>query len=422
MPSKGIDVYSYIAVPGGQIDFSVPGTNLVKNELREFRKDHLEVDKNNIKGAFNFSGAFSFRVTHNGNQITQQSVEINALTGGLGESTMASMENQISIIINDVVVCYGFYDSGPGVAGLPTAHDIGMNSMQSSNAVLLSTALVDVLTSINPVFSKIQMAPAIVSGLAITQKDTLASILSIGARYFEFRPAYLHKAIRGNATIPDVLYFSHSAIPGMPYEVFLRDTVEFLVAHPLEIVVVQNRWDGVPGDCPHPSDEDLNRYLQTAIDGSNGALVAGSLDDMRNLTIEQLREQRKRLIVGGNWDSFSTYTDEGNATITGDTIRAQFESLGNSLQVCAGKPFTNLQCQATATNLPEVVAYSVMAADTSNSCLLATKPICDSKTLPWIKDNGGRLDPNQLQVVMNDFFDGATADVCIEWSRRRLEN
>ena len=78
------------------------------------------------------------------------------------------------------------------------------------------------------------------SGLAITQKDTLSTILEIGARYFEFRPAFLYKEIRGHS-IPDVLYFSHSAIPGMPYAKFLHDTVEFLVAHPLEIVVVQLR-------------------------------------------------------------------------------------------------------------------------------------------------------------------------------------
>ena len=430
----------------------------------------LEVDKRNIEGAFDFTGDFSFRVTHNGNEITKQSVEINALTGTLGKSTMTSMENQTSVITNDHVVCYGFYDSGPGVAGLPSsdqcyvtvtpnysnwmaqvapqgspqaskpfhkmflpaAHDIGMNAMQTSNALLASTALIDVLAAINPVFSKIvgtmshaaakAMAPAIIAGLAITQKDTLPSILSIGARYFEFRPAFLHNQVRGKGAIADTLYFSHSAIPGMPYEVFLKDIVDFLAAHPLEIVVVQNRWDGVPGDCSHPNDQELANFLNNAISASNGTLVAGSLDDMRNLTINELREQRKRLIVGGNWDSFSTYTDEGNATVTGDTIRAQFESLGNSPQNCAGKPFSNLQCQATATNIPEVVAYSVIAADTSNSCLLATKPICDSKTLPWLKDNGGRLDSNQLQVVMNDFFDGATADICVDWSRRRLDN
>jgi hypothetical protein len=82
--------------------------------------------------------------------------------------------------------------------------------------------------------------------LAITQKDTLPNVLSIGARYFEFRPAYLHNAIRAGHPIPDELYFSHSAIPGMQYDEFLHDTVEFLIQHPEEIVVVQLRWDGVP--------------------------------------------------------------------------------------------------------------------------------------------------------------------------------
>jgi len=70
--------------------------------------------------------------------------------------------------------------------------------------------------------------------------------------------------------------------------------------------------------------------------------------------------------------------------------------------------------------VPEAVAYSVLAANASSSCLLATKPICDVKTLPWVMREGGRLDQEQLVVVMNDFLEGATADVCVEWSRRRL--
>ncbi|KAG9243922.1 PLC-like phosphodiesterase [Calycina marina] len=468
MPSKGIDCYSYIGAEGCQIHFSVPGQNLVKNQLKQYVKDHLEVDKHNIEGIFDFTGDFSFKVLFNGNQITRQSVEVNALTGTLGKSTMTNMENQTSIVTKDHIVCYGFYDSGPGVAGLPSsdqcyvtvtpnhsnwqghvappgspqaakpfaklflpaAHDIGMNAMQTCNALLASSALVEVLTKINPVFSKVvgtmshaaarAMAPAIISGLAITQKDTLPTILSTGARYFEFRPAYLHKDIRGNAALPDTLYFSHSAIPGMAYEVFLRDVVSFLMAHPSEIVVVQNRGDGVPGDCHRPTDPELLAFLKNALSAAHGSIVGGSLEDIRNLTIQQLRDQKKRLVVGANWDSFSTYTDQGNATVNGKSILAEFEQLSSSPQKSAGKPFSNLQCQATATNLPEVVAYSVIAANTSNSCLLATKPICDSKTLLWLKNNGGRLDANQLQVVMNDFFDGATADICVDWSRRRL--
>jgi hypothetical protein len=281
-----------------------------------------------------------------------------------------------------------------------------------TDALLQSSALVDVLSRVNPVFAKIAnmmtheavlaIAPNIIRGLAITQKDTLTNILSIGARYFEFRPAYLHSDIRPGHPIPDELYFSHSAIPGMQYDEFLHDTVEFLMQNPEEIVVVQLRWDGVPAECARPTDEDLTNYLNTALAASNGSIVAGSEDDMLRSAISELRDQHKRLILFVNSDSFSTYTDAGNATLNGDSIVAEFNSLTPEKQ--AGKPFTNLQCQATATNIPEVVAYSVLAANASSSCLLATKPMCDSKTLPWIQSEAGRLDPNQLVVVMNDFF------------------
>lgn len=466
MPSKGVQCYSYIAVPGCEIHFSVPGTNLVKNQIKTFGNNHLEVDKKNIHGVFDFVGTFSFKVLHDGNQIAYESVDINVVSGNLEAGTMKSMENQQAVASNGIIVAYGYYDAGPGVAGLPSsdqcyvtvtpdysdwmgqvapqgsgqagqpfsklflpaAHDIGMNSMQNADAVLSSNAIVDALIKINPTFAEIAgkmshdavmaIAPNIVRGLAITQKDTLATILSLGCRYFEFRPAYLHKAIRPIHPIPDVLYFSHSAIPGMAYQEFLSGVVAFLVAHPDEIVVVQLRWDGVPGDCAHPSDQDLANYMNAALATSNGGLVQGSIDDMLHLAISQLREQHKRLILFTPTDSFSTYTDAGNATLNGDSIIAEFNQITPQSQ--AGKPFTNLQCQATASNIKDAVVYSVLAANASSSCLLATKPICDSKTLPWIVANAGRLDANELVVAMNDFFDGATADVCIDWSKKRL--
>jgi hypothetical protein len=467
MPSKGVQCFSYIGVAGCQIEFSVPGNIVSKNQLQNFGNDHLEIDKEHIKGPFKFNGTFSFKITQNGNQIAFESIDVNVVTGNLERGNLKSMANQTSVITNEAIVNYGFYDAGTGVAHLPdrdqvwvtvtpnystwmgqlapqgspqaskpfsklflpAAHDIGMNSMQSADALLQSSALVDVLSHVDPIFAKIAgmmthdavlaIAPNIIRGLAITQKDTLPTILSIGARYFEFRPAYLHSAIRPTHPIPDVLYFSHSAIPGMRYDEFLHDTVEFLIQNLEEIVVVQLRWDGVPGECARPTNEDLANYLNTALSASNGSIISGSLDDILHSTISELRDQHKRLIVFANSDSFSTYTDPGNATLNGDSIVAEFNSLTPEKQ--AGKPFTNLQCQATATNIPEVVAYSVLAANASRSCLLATKPICDSKTLPWIQQNAGRLDLNQLVVVMNDFFDGATADVCIQWSRKRLE-
>ncbi|CAG8972222.1 hypothetical protein HYALB_00011001 [Hymenoscyphus albidus] len=472
MPSKGIDCYFYVAVEGCQIEFSVPGTTICKDQLRQFGQDHLEVDKKEISGAFNFSGTFSFQVTHNGNQIAEESIVINVITGNLENGNLRSMENTQSVMTEEAIVTYGFYDApdaithqgcaglpksdqcwvsvGPNYSSwmgqiappgspqaekpfskfmLPAAHDVGMNSMQNSEMVLQSDALIEVLTKINPIFAKVAgmmtreaakaIAPNIVKGLALTQKDTLPTILSIGVRYFEFRPAYLHNEIRHCTGIPDELYFMHSAIPGMSYAQFLRELVDFLVQHPDEIAVVQLRWDGVPGECAHPSDEDMNNYLQNALNTTNGAIAHGTLDDMLTKSTAELRAEQKRLILFVNSDSFSTYTDAGNATINGDSIIDEFNTLSPEKQ--NGHPFTNLQCQATATNIPEVVAFSVLNTNASSSCLLGTKPVCDSKTLPWIQREGRRLVDGILVVVMNDFCDAGTSDVCVEWSRRRLE-
>lgn len=179
----------------------------------------------------------------------------------------------------------------------------------------------------------------------------------------------------------------------------------------------------MPADCERPSDQQLNDHLQAALrlgDGHDHRVEAGNLDDLRNRTIGDLRRDRKRLLMLVNVDSISTYTDAGNATLNGDSIVAGFGAVLHP-ECCGGRGFINIQCQATASNIPKAVAYSVLSASASNSCLLATKPICDAKTLPWVRDNAlQKCGSNDLVVVMNDFFCGATADVAMELSRQRL--
>ncbi|KAF2437124.1 PLC-like phosphodiesterase [Tothia fuscella] len=470
MPSKGLQIYTFIGIPNCEVEYTVPGRTLIRKDVDHWFNDHLEVDKKNIKDHFNFTERFTLQVRSNNNKITSQWCDINTLTGNVEQSTMKAMRDQRSIIKSDLIVTYGFYDADQGQAGLPNsdqvwvtvtpnranwmgelapagsiqarqrfsklvlpaAHDIGMNSMQNCDAILsragktmmnLLKGTNDVVFSFASKLSKdvlVAMAPNIISGLAITQKDTLDDILAIGARYFEFRPAHLHKALLEAGTpLPDKLYFHHGPIPGMSYEEFLYGCVEFLKAHQSEIIVVQIRWDGVPAECSRPSDPELVGYLSSALISAKGSILAGSVDDMKNLTIDDLRTQRKRLIVFKATDSYSTYTDAANATLNGDTIIAEFEKLKASSP--RNRAFTNLQCQATAANIPEVVIYSVVSANTSNSCLLSTKACCDSKTLPWIRRNAlRRLTEEGLIVVMNDFFDGATADVAIGMSRQRL--
>jgi len=83
MPSKGVQIYSYIAVPGAQIELSVPGQTITRDEQRVFHQDRLEIDKRNLQGTFNFTGTFQFRVIHNGQEIAKESVDVNTMTGGL---------------------------------------------------------------------------------------------------------------------------------------------------------------------------------------------------------------------------------------------------------------------------------------------------------------------------------------------------
>lgn len=298
MPSKGVQAYTYIAVPGCSIELSVPGQKVVKDELHQLWNGDLEVESKNIDSFFDKTGRFTFKVLHNGRVITEQWNEVNAITGRVGEGTMTTIAKQQSILHNDpsLIVSYGFYRAGEGhdllpgrhqcyitvtpnyadwigrVAPvgsrqrdqpfrrlvLPAAHDVGMNTLQNCDAILKHAggAVVRTLLANNERYTQIlsdiadkvsgaavsAIAPDIVASLALTQKDPLQSILALGARYFEFRPAFTHHEVR--KYLPDKLYFQHSAIPGMAYDDFLNGVVRFLLDHPTEIIVVQLRWDG----------------------------------------------------------------------------------------------------------------------------------------------------------------------------------
>lgn len=468
MPSKGVQAYTFISALGCEVEYSVPGRQETRNELNTFFNDHFEVDKAHISG-LHFTGKFTFTVRKDGQELTSQNVEVNSMTGNLEGGTMNIMAQQVTINKGDVLIAYCFYDAGEGFAGLPNshqcnvtvtpnhgdwmgqlapsgspqagqkfsklvipaAHDMGMNSMQTPDQLIqkVGAPFLETLKGVFKVVAEataklgtdvaLKIAPNIICALAITQKDPIPNVLNIGARYFEFRPAHIFDKLKPYSGLPDELYFMHGPIPGMPYKQFLSDIVSFLQAHSHEIIVVHLRWDGVPAECAHPNDQELNDVLNGALGPTNGGIKAGNLDDLLNRTIDELRQQGKRLIVLPPTDSYSTYTDQGNATLNGDSIIAEFENLNQ--QVIAGKPFTNIQCQATASNIEDVVIHSVVASNVSNSCLLATKPICDNKTLPWIRQNAfGRLQLEQLTVIMNDFFDGATAEVAIGLSKERL--
>jgi hypothetical protein len=470
MPSKGIKCYAYIGLPGIEIEFSVPKVSITKRDQHQFTTDHLEVESHNL-GAFKFTGRFSFKVRRDGRELTHQWTDVNSMTGSLEDGTLNTMDQTPSIFAEDVIIVYGFYDAGPGHAELPkqhqcyvtvtpnyenwmrdiappgspqadkpfrrmvlpSSHDIGMNSMQTSLAILqqagtgvikevLGRSLPGALAVINKVADSAvkHIAPDIIRALAVTQKDTLETVLKIGARYFEFRPAKCHREMQKVSPLEDTVYFQHGAIPGMLYKQFLHDIVAFLNDHKDEIIVVQLRWDGVPGDCPRASDDELRDILNDVLKDKGCDVQIGNLDDMRNASLKDLRTSRKRLILTRSIPQISNYDDAASATLTGDPIVAKLSDMSQNPP--KGHPLLLLQCQATATNIRNVIVASVVDSDVSTSPLLATKAVCDGKILPLLRGEVGRrlVAEEGVVVVLNDFFDGGTADVAIGLCRERL--
>jgi hypothetical protein len=468
MPSKGIRCFAYIAVDGVEVEYTVPKQSIKRSDQHHFMDDHLEVESHNLPH-FKFTGRFEFIVRRDGRELTKQWVDVNALTGKLEDGTMVNMSQTPSIFAEDLIICHGFYDAGPGLAQLPkqhqcyvtvthnyenwmrdmipqdsdksdrpfhkmvlpSAHDIGMNNMASSLALIenagtsvikevLGRSLPQALSIINKVGDKAvnRIAPDIIRALAITQKDTLDTILKIGARYFEFRPAKCHRQMQKLSVMEDTWYFQHGAIPGMPYRTLLDHIVSFLLDHRDEIIVVHNRWDGVPGDCPRPNDDELRDVLNDVLRDQD--LQVGNQDDMMNKSIRDLRNERKRLIVLKDTTQCSNYDDDANATLTGESMVLKLNAMCESPP--KGHPITLLQCQATATNIRDVIIASVLEADVSTSPILATKPVLDHKILPLLQGEMGRklMGEESVVVVLNDFFDGATADVTINLCRERL--
>jgi len=449
-------------------EFAVPGGRIVNNAGDNHSAKDLEVESKNIPGLQNFTGRFIWRVLRNSIEIANRYNDINSLTGNLeGGNMKTTMETQ-SIFTGDIVISFGFYDAGSGKFGLtnkdqcyvtvtqnqstwmgslapqnsPAAkkpfsrfvlaapHDDGMNTMQNVDAVIngldaddlwkMSDNLPEVQSfkKLLPPSILLHMIPNIVYGLAITQKDTISGMLAQGARYFEFRPAYLIPLFKDISHLEDKLYFQHACIPGLAYDVFLESIIAFLESHSAEIVTIHIRWDGVAAECRRPTSQELDAAMSKALAKSSGQLRCGPSSCL-NEPIDQLRSGGQRLICIVEADKYDSWEEKAYATLTAGSIIERFKSMDTKGQ--EAHDLTVLQCQATSQSIPGVLIYSVFAANAATSCLSETKAMLDQATLPWIKNNVlGQLKAEKPIVVMNDFIDGATVDVAIGLSKARL--
>jgi hypothetical protein len=263
------------------------------------------------------------------------------------------------------------------------------------------------------------MLPDIIYGLAITQKDRILTMLSLGARYFEFRPADLMTIFQDVSPIPNKPYFEHACIPGLAFDEFLDQQIQFLDTHPTEIVTIHIRWDNIISECRKPTIPEIEEYFNTACSKATNDPITWGGAECFSQPIDDLRNAGKRIILVIEAPKYDSWTAKAYATLTAGPILAQFESMNTEGQ--ESTDITVLQCQATSQSIKEVLVHSVMASDASTSCLTSTKGNLDRQTLPWIRENlMERLQAERLVVIMNDFIDGATTDTSVELSRRRL--
>lgn len=479
MPSKGLSVYSYISphLPPNQyaVEFTVPGPQgtILNGVGDNFIVKSLEMESKHIHGLTNYTGKFEWRVLKEGVEVASAYNMINSFTGDLEGGAMISTQHFSPFVLNDAIITYGFYDAGHGDVGLtnrdqcyvticpranqnwmgalappgspeadlpfarfvlPAPHDNGMNSMDNANAVLkgISPSHVPYLKELFPrlsFFSHLpdtavaHMLPNIVYGTSITQKKPIATMLELGARYFEFRPAKLLPLFQEISNLENKYYFQHACIPGLAFDEFLDAQVTFLDTHPTEIVVLHIRYDNIPAACLKPTQDGLADLLRAACS------KAKNVDQVYPLTwtdrtafqqpISTLRANNTRLILLHIAEKYDSWTAMSYATLHTESILARFNSMNTESQLSTD--ITILQCQATSQSIKEVLVYSVVASNAATSCLTSTKAMGDMRTLPWIRDNvNRRLKAERNVVVMNDFIDGATCDTCIELSRERL--
>lgn len=475
MPSKGLSIYSYISpsLSSDQyaVEFTIPGPDgTILNGIDDnFTVKSLEMESKHLHGMMNFTGKFQWRVLRNGVEVASAWNNINTFTGDLEGGNMISTQHLAPFVLEDAIITYGFYDAGHGDAGLtnrhqcyvticskananwmgmlappgspqaqlpfarfvlPAPHDNGMNTMQNAEAVLkgVSPSQIPYLKSIVPRlgwFDKLpdtaiaHMLPNIVYGTSITQKKPISTMLEIGARYFEFRPAKLLPLFQEVSNLENKYYFQHACIPGIAFEEFLDSQVAFLDAHPTEIVTIHVRFDNIPAGCKKPTDEEVAGLFDDACSKAVNAPLTWGGRECFLTPIDELRNTGRRLILVILAEKYDSWTAQAYATLHSESIIARFEGMNTDGQLSTD--LTILQCQATSQSIKEVLVFSVIASNAATSCLTSTKAMGDMRTLPWLKRHANqRLRAERNLVVMNDFIDGATCDTCIELSHERL--
>lgn len=108
MPSKGVDYYSYIAIPGATIKFSGPKVGSTTSSSNNFTKSHLEIESSNLPW-YTYTGTFDWQIIVNGSVVYSRSQDISSLTGNLEDGgDFQNMMATPAVDTSSYSITYGF--------------------------------------------------------------------------------------------------------------------------------------------------------------------------------------------------------------------------------------------------------------------------------------------------------------------------
>ncbi|WEK00470.1 MAG: hypothetical protein P0Y59_01895 [Candidatus Sphingomonas phytovorans] len=460
MVAKGIDYYLYSDSEDLRTDLGVPKIPRSHGPEANFKRNNFQVQSGNIPDPVNYTGRLEWVTTDRGKEMIRQWQNISSLDGNLKTGTMHTMFKTPPRIGNPTV-CWGLYDAGSGkVSGmtnqhqlyvyatrdqrrwmgdlakrnphvargpfarfaLPGSHDAGMFDMRAVRKILHNPAFVIALGAHMGVAAAL-LGPRAIANLAMTQKDDIRTQLDIGTRYFDFRPGWMHPAIR--PFFGNTLYHQHGLVPGYPYVDFLVDVLRWLEANPGEIVVVNPNTQGFAADAMRPNDFFAREALTTAIAKVKlpWRIDIGMSTDL-DRSYDALIRDNTRLIFTNPIDNGSGFYNSWSgayATLRPAPIIKAFEGMKRDMPANANHVV--MQMQATATKIGAVVAASVVTTSDASSPLLATKAVMDAATNPWLREHAAkRLSPDHLLVFLNDFVDNCMVETAIQVTEQRARD
>jgi hypothetical protein len=394
---------------------------------------------------------------------------INAITG-TSSGPLSNMMQTNAVITDNYNLSYGFFDAGTGVGTgltnqdqiygyltppqqnwmgnlasqnasvnnapfanfvLPGAHDSGTFDLTAVNAICSNPiSLAALITILGPVFGSLiaNDAPSVITGVAVTQKDNITSMLNLGCRYFDFRPGMMPTPIN---QIASDIYHIHTIIPGYPFSSFLMDILTWLNNNPSEIVVISLGGSGFL-DVTIPTINELQSILIEAQQNTKTqSIQIGSTSDLQTVYADLISQNKRLFFLNtqdgafGDWypaRKYDSYNDSYNTTNPENIITA-LQAMNTGGQ--ANADFTVLQLQGTATgqNVGAIITSLIASSSNAYEPLISTKANFDSNTYPWLLNNvSTNLSNNQLLVMLNDFVDNGLATVASSLTLERCNS